>query len=50
VAKAKDRKAKAHLLQCIPDDLLMQMAGKKTCKEVWDSLKARHVGEERVKE
>jgi hypothetical protein len=49
-AKAKDRKAKAHLLQCIPDDLLMQVAGQKTGKEVWDTLKARFVGEERVKE
>jgi hypothetical protein len=39
-AKAKDRKAKAHLLQCIPDDLLMQVAGQKTGKEVWDTLKA----------
>jgi hypothetical protein len=28
----------------------MQVAGKKTSKEVWDSLKARFVGEERVKE
>jgi hypothetical protein len=43
-------KAKAHLLQCIPDDLLMHVARKKTGKEVWDSLKARHVREERVKE
>ncbi|XP_021308378.1 uncharacterized protein LOC110432387 [Sorghum bicolor] len=49
-AKAKDRKAKACLLQCLPDDLLMQVAAKKTGKEVWDSLKARFVGEERVKE
>jgi hypothetical protein len=32
--RAKDRKAKAHLLQCIPNDLLMQVAGKKTGKEV----------------
>jgi hypothetical protein len=49
-AKAKDIKAKAHLLQCLPDDLLMQVAGKKTRKEVWDSLKARYVSEERVKD
>ena len=28
----------------------MQVAAKKTGKEVWDSLKARFVGEERVKE
>jgi len=49
-AKAKDIKAKAHLLQCLPDDLLMQVADKKTGKEVWDSLQARYVGEERVKD
>ena len=28
----------------------MQVAAKKTGKEVWDSLKARFVGEERVRE
>ncbi|CAD6256119.1 unnamed protein product [Miscanthus lutarioriparius] len=48
--KAKNIKARVHLLQCLPDDLLMQVATKKTGKEVWDSLKARFVGEERVKE
>jgi hypothetical protein len=48
--KAKDTKAWAHLLQCLPDDLLMQVATKKTGKEVWESLKARFMGEERVKE
>jgi len=32
--KAKDTKARAHLLQCLPDDLLMQVATKKTGKEV----------------
>ncbi|XP_066341982.1 uncharacterized protein [Miscanthus floridulus] len=50
VAAAKDRKAKAHLLQCLPNDLLMQVDGKKTCKEVWDSMKARFVMADRVKE
>ncbi|XP_066354718.1 uncharacterized protein [Miscanthus floridulus] len=50
VAKAKDKKARAHLLQCLPNDFLMQIAAKKTRKEVWDSLKARFIGEERVKE
>jgi hypothetical protein len=44
--KAKDTKARAHLLQCLPDDLLMQVATKKTGKEVWESLKARFMGEE----
>lgn len=33
-ATAKDKKVKAHLLQCLPDDLLMQVAKKKTGKEV----------------
>jgi hypothetical protein len=49
-AKKKDTKARAHLLQCLLDDLLMQVASKKTGKEVWDSLKARFVGQARVKE
>jgi hypothetical protein len=39
-ATAKDRKVKPHLLQCLPDGLLMQVA-KKTGKEVWDGLKVR---------
>jgi hypothetical protein len=34
----------------MPDDLLMQVATKKTRMDVWDSLKARFVGEECVKE
>jgi hypothetical protein len=49
-ATAKDKKVKAHLLQCIPDDLLMQVAKKKTGKEVWESLKARFVSADRVKD
>jgi len=47
---AKDRKIKANLLQCIPDDILMQVAKKKTGKEVWDSLKTRFVGADRVRD
>jgi hypothetical protein len=47
---AKDKKIKAHLLQCIPDDLLMQVAKKKTGKEVWESLKAHFIGADRVKD
>ena len=49
-ATAKDKKVRAHLLQCLPDDLLMQVAKKKTGKEVWDSLKAHFVGADRVKD
>jgi hypothetical protein len=48
--KAKDKKIKANLLQCIPNDILMQVAKKKTGKEVWDSLKARFIGTDRVKD
>jgi hypothetical protein len=46
----KDKTARAHLLQCLPDDLLMQVAKKKTGKEVWESLKARFVGADRVRD
>jgi hypothetical protein len=49
-AKAKDKKAWAHLLHCLLDDLLMQVTTKKTGKAVWDSLKARFIGKEEVKE
>jgi hypothetical protein len=49
-ATTKDKKVKAHLLQCIPDDILMQVTKKKTRKEVWDSLKSRFIGADRVKD
>ena len=45
----KDKKARSHLLQVLPEDLLMQVAMKKTAKEVWDSLKTRFIGADRVK-
>lgn len=38
--KTKDRRVKAHLLQCLSDDLLLQVAMNRTGKKVWDSLKA----------
>ena len=47
---SKDKKVRAHLLQCLLDDLLMQVAKKKTGKEVWDCLKSRFVGAERVRD
>ena len=46
----KDKKIRTHLFQCLSDDLLMQVAKKKTGKEVWDALKARFVGAERVRD
>ena len=45
----KDKKAGAYILQCIPEDVLLQIAKKKTAKEIWDSLKTRYLGSERVK-
>ena len=45
----KDKKACAYILQCIPEDVLLQIAKKKTAKEIWDSLKTRYLGSERVK-
>jgi hypothetical protein len=47
---AKDKKLRAALFECLADDLLMQVAKKKTGKEVWESLKARFVGAERVRD
>ena len=47
---SKDKKVWAHLFQCLSDDLLMQVAKKKSGKEVWDSLKARFVGADRVRD
>ena len=47
---SKHKKVRAHLFQCLSDDLLMQVAKKKSGKEVWDSLKAKFVGADRVRD
>ncbi|GJW23789.1 zinc finger, CCHC-type containing protein [Tanacetum coccineum] len=44
----KSKMARAFLFQAIPEDILMQVAKKKTAREVWDSLKTRFVGADRV--
>ena len=41
--------ARAQLLGGLSEDILMQVSSKKTAKEVWDSLKTRFVGSDRVK-
>ena len=46
----KDKTARSHLLQALPEDLLMQVAKKTTTKEVWDCLKTRFVCADRVKD
>lgn len=49
-AMSKDKKVRAHLFQCLSDNLFMQVAKKKSENEVWDSLKARFVGADRVRD
>ncbi|KAJ0558736.1 putative RNA-directed DNA polymerase [Helianthus annuus] len=44
----KSKQARAFIFQAIPEEILMQVAKKKTAKEVWESLKTRFVGAERV--
>jgi hypothetical protein len=45
----KNKVARAQLLGALSEDILMQVSAKKTAKEVWDSLKTRFVGADRVK-
>ncbi|XP_076932799.1 uncharacterized protein LOC143598478 [Bidens hawaiensis] len=44
----KDKTAGAFIFQVIPEEVLLQVAKKKTAKEIWDSLKTRYLGAERV--
>ena len=46
----KNLMARGLLFQSIPEALTLQVGYLKTAKEVWDSIKTRHVGAERVKE
>ncbi|KAD6454733.1 hypothetical protein E3N88_09439 [Mikania micrantha] len=48
VEEKKIKQARAFIFQAIPKEILAQAAKKKTAKEVWDSLKSRYVGAERV--
>ncbi|XBH87940.1 hypothetical protein VPH35_075307 [Triticum aestivum] len=49
VIAKKDKPAHAYLLDALAEDLLLQVASKKTAAEVWASLKARFVGAHRVR-
>ncbi|KAD7480463.1 hypothetical protein E3N88_03599 [Mikania micrantha] len=46
----KDDMAVALLYQAIPEELVLQVSQCKTSKEIWDSLKLRFVGADRVRE
>jgi DNA-binding Lrp family transcriptional regulator len=60
INERKSKMARAQLLHALsddilmqllmkPEDILMQVSTKPTAKEVWDSLKTRFVGADRVK-
>lgn len=38
------------LFQSIPESLTLQIGNSEVAKEIWDSIKSRHIGAERVKE
>nr|GEU99311.1 zinc finger, CCHC-type [Tanacetum cinerariifolium] len=46
----KDKTAIAFLYQALPEDQLLQITKHKTAKAIWDTLKTRHIGEERVQQ
>ena len=49
VITKKDKPARAYLLGALAEDLLLQVAAKKTAAEVWAALKARLVGADHVR-
>ncbi|XP_076918539.1 uncharacterized protein LOC143579006 [Bidens hawaiensis] len=46
----KDNTAIALLFQAIPENTVLQIANFTSAKEIWDALKVRHVGVDKVKE
>nr|GEU95683.1 zinc finger, CCHC-type [Tanacetum cinerariifolium] len=46
----KDKTAIAFLYQALPKDQLLQISKHKTAKAIWNALKTRHLGEERVQQ
>ena len=46
----KNDVARALILQSIPEKLLLQVGKHATAKKVWDAIKSRHVGADRVKD
>ncbi|KAG7557329.1 Zinc finger CCHC-type superfamily [Arabidopsis suecica] len=46
----KNDMAKALLFQSIPEELILRVGELETAKEVWEAIKSRHVGADRVKE
>ncbi|GJX06734.1 zinc finger, CCHC-type containing protein [Tanacetum coccineum] len=46
----KDKTAIAFIYQALPEEQLLQITKHKTAKAIWDALKTRHIGEERVQQ
>nr|GEV77255.1 zinc finger, CCHC-type [Tanacetum cinerariifolium] len=46
----KDKTAIAFLYQALPEEQPLQITKHKTAKAIWDALKTRHIGEERVQQ
>ena len=44
----KDMTATAYLFQALPEEMIIQIANCKSAKEIWDALKTRNVGVDRV--
>ncbi|KAD3066473.1 hypothetical protein E3N88_34353 [Mikania micrantha] len=48
IDEKKSKLARAFIFQAIPEEILLQVAKKKTAREVWESLKLRYLGADRV--
>nr|GEV64049.1 zinc finger, CCHC-type [Tanacetum cinerariifolium] len=46
----KDKTAMAFLYQALPEEQFLQITKHKNAKAIWDALKVRHMGEERVQQ
>ncbi|KAJ9565988.1 hypothetical protein OSB04_001954 [Centaurea solstitialis] len=46
----KNNIVKGFLFQSIPEDVILQIGNLKTAKEMWDAIKTRNLGADRVKE
>nr|GFA48395.1 zinc finger, CCHC-type [Tanacetum cinerariifolium] len=46
----RDKTVIAFLYQALPEDQLFQITKYKTAKAIWEALKTRHLGEERVQQ
>ncbi|XP_051129721.1 uncharacterized protein LOC127250461 [Andrographis paniculata] len=48
VSDKKNKMARAFIFQAVPEDILLQVSKKRTTKEIWEALKTRYLGADRV--